>query len=145
MTPAQTTTSLHLTKLIRARRERVFEAWTNPELIKQWMGPGDITVPAAQVELKVGGRYRMEMDNAGKQLAVYGEYVEIVPNRKLVFTWGWEGPNRCETLVTVRFEDKDGGTEVTLLHERFANADDMGRHEHGWTGSLAKLATVVER
>ena len=109
------------------------------------MGPGPITVPVAQVDLKVGGRYRLEMDNARTKYVVYGQYVEIIPNQKLVFTWGWEGPNRYETRVTVLFTDKPDGTELTLTHERFANAEDMGRHEHGWTGSLEKLAAALER
>ena len=145
MTSAQAQTALRMTRFIKARREKVFEAWTRPDLIKQWMGPGPINVTLARSDARVGGEYRIEMDNAGTRYATYGEYLEIVPNRKLVFTWGWEGPNRYETLVTVSLEDKDGGTELTLVHERFASAEDIGRHEHGWTGSLEKLVAVVER
>jgi uncharacterized protein YndB with AHSA1/START domain len=145
VTSAQAQTSLRMTRLIKARREKVFEAWTRPEIVKQWMGPGPVTVTRVTADAKVGGSYRIEMDNAGTKYVTFGEYLEVVPNRKLVFTWGWEGPNRYETRVTVLLEDRDGGTELTLLHERFANAEDMGHHEHGWTGSLEKLAAAVER
>lgn len=145
MTSAQAQTSLRMTRLIKARREKVFEAWTRPEIVKQWMGPGPVTVTRVLADARVGGSYRIEMDNAGTKYVTFGEYLEVVPNRKLVFTWGWEGPNRYETRVTVLLEDRDGGTELTLLHERFASAEDMGHHEHGWTGSLEKLAAAVER
>jgi uncharacterized protein YndB with AHSA1/START domain len=145
MTSAQAQTSLRMTRLIKAQREKVFEAWTRPEIVKQWMGPGPVTVTRVEADARVGGGYRIEMENAGTKYVTFGEYLEVVPNRKLVFTWGWEGPNRYETRVTVLVEDKADGTELTLIHERFANAEDMGRHEHGWTGSLEKLAAAVER
>ena len=92
MTSAQAQTSLRMTRLIKARREKVFEAWTRPEIIQQWMGPGPVTVTRVPADAKVGGSYRIEMDNAGTKYVTFGEYLEVVPNRKLVFTWGWEGP-----------------------------------------------------
>ena len=145
MTTAQARTSLRLTRFFKAPRQKVFEAWTNPELLKRWMGPATVNVVSAQVTPKVGGSYRIEMYNAaaGTQWIASGTFREIVQNEKLVMTWGWERPDRYETLLTVLLADKDGGTELTLIHERFANAEDLGGHEHGWIGSLEKLAGVV--
>jgi uncharacterized protein YndB with AHSA1/START domain len=109
------------------------------------MGPAPVTVESAELDARVGGRYRIAMDSTGTKYVATGEYREIDPGRRLVMTWGWEGPTRYDTLLTVLFEDKDGGTEVTLTHERFATAEDAGHHEHGWAGSLDKLATLLER
>lgn len=145
MTTAQARTSLRMTRFFKAPRQKVFEAWINPDLLQRWMGPAEVTVTSAQVSPKVGGSYRIEMHKteAGTTWIASGTFREIVRGEKLVMTWGWERPDRYETLLTVLFGDKDGGTELTLIHERFANAEDLGGHEHGWIGSLDKLAAVV--
>jgi uncharacterized protein YndB with AHSA1/START domain len=144
VTTAQAQTSLRMIKHIRAPRQKVFDAWTRPELLSRWMGPVPVTVQSVDLDARVGGRYRIVMDKEGTKHIATGEYVEIVPGRKLAMTWGWEGPARYDTLLTVLFDDKDGGTELTLIHERFATAEEMGHHEHGWIGSLDKLAAAVE-
>lgn len=145
MTTAQARTSLRLTRFFKAPRQKVFEAWTNPDLLRRWMGPAEVTVTSAEVTPKVGGGYRIEMfkPEAGTRWIASGAFREIVPGEKLVMTWGWDRPDRYETLLTVLFAEKDGGTELTLLHERFATEEDLGGHEHGWTGSLEKLSAVV--
>lgn len=151
MTATQPLVSLRLTRFIKAKREKVFQAWIRPEMIKRWMGPLDIIVPGVTTDPRVGGRYHIEMEGKGGEMGkpgakyiVDGVYEEIVPNEKLVFTWVWERPDASQTVVTVLLKDKDGGTELTLIHERFTTAEDMKRHEHGWTGSMEKLARAVE-
>jgi CubicO group peptidase (beta-lactamase class C family) len=76
-------------------------------------------------------------------LTTVGVYREIIPNEKLVFTWGWEGPERHETLVTIELSDRDGGTELVLLHERFADQAAADHHGQGWRGCLENLATRI--
>lgn len=136
-------TRLRLTKFIKAPRARVFEAWTQPEVMKLWFAPGAMIVPLAETDVRVGGNYRLQMQDGAKLHTTSGAYREIVPNEKLVFTWGWDVPERQESLVTVEFRDKDGGTEVTLTHERFANAEQTKEHTKGWIGCLDNLAARI--
>ncbi len=145
MTTAPARTSLRLTRFFKAPPQKVFEAWTTPDLLARWMGPAGVTVRSAQVSPTVGGSYRIEMykAEAGTTWIASGTFREVVPSQKLVMTWGWERPDRYETLLTILFAPKAGGTELTLIHERFATEEDLGSHEHGWTGSLEKLAAVV--
>jgi len=143
VTPSQTQTELRMTRHIRAPRERVFDAWIRPESLRRWLGPEAVTVDSVELDPRVGGRYRIVAREAGQSRVVTGEYKELVHGRKLVMTWAFEGPTRHDTLLTVLFEDLDGGTELTLIHERFASAEDMGHHEQGWVGSLDKLAAAM--
>ena len=148
---------LQVRRIIKARRERVFDAWTRPELLRTWFAPGNMIVPGATVDLRTGGDYRIQVkgsmaDCEGRAedsdmshtAVISGVYKEIIANELLRFTWRGDWDSTEETLVTVEFKDVEGGTEVTLTHEHFATDDSMGKHEHGWNRSLAKLANVCE-
>jgi len=136
--------AINARRVLRAAPERVFQAWTRAEDLKRWFSPGpDFTVPIAEVDLRVGGRYRFGMQGPGQPLSVAtGIYEEITPPARLVFTWGWEeaGPTAPSTRVTVEFRPKDGGTEIILTHENFADAKDRDQHAAGWEGCLNMLA-----
>ena len=137
--------TLQLSQYIKADRAKVFAAWTQIEHIKQWFCPGDMTIPFAEADARIGGQYRIQMQNSQDEtFTTIGEYLEIVPNEKLVFTWGWEGPERHESRVTVEFLDKEDGTEVRLLHENLQDAEVMQRHKAGWQGCLEKLAMRID-
>jgi len=145
----QTGISLKVTKTINAPRERVFAAWTQPELLHQWWGAHEsFSAPIAEVDLKVGGKYRFGMLEPGKDAPYvsYGVYQEVDPPSKLVFTWAFEkkaGDDAdfvpAETLVTVEFIDKNGSTEVVLTHERFPDEHMRDEHQAGWGGCLDGL------
>lgn len=135
---------LRVSRFIAAKREKVFQAWITPALMRQWFCPGDMSVPLAEADLRVGGAYKVQMRKSSGELhTANGVYREIVPNEKLVFTWGWEGPERHETLVTIELRDKDGGTELVLIHERFADQASADHHAQGWQGCLENLATRI--
>ncbi len=140
--------TLQIKRVIKAKRHKVFEAWTKPELIKKWYAPGAMVVPSASVDLKVGGEYRVEMkgDMGGEVVnpTAGGTYQKIIPNESISFTWGWIGDPTPQTLVTVTFKDVDGGTEVTLTHERFADVAARDKHQHGWMGCLENLVKYLE-
>lgn len=137
-------TSLQIKKFINAPKEKIFNAWTHPEQIKRWFAPGNMTVPFAEGEAVIGGHYKIQMKNDKNEIfTTYGQYKEIIPNQKLVFTWGWEGPDRHETLVTLELTERDGGTELTLTHERFIDAAQKNHHAEGWEGCLANLADRI--
>jgi uncharacterized protein YndB with AHSA1/START domain/predicted enzyme related to lactoylglutathione lyase len=141
-TPVEST-SLQVTRLIKAPRERVFAAWTTPDQVKHWFGPAACQVLDAQIDLRPGGAYRFKVfsDSMG-EMAVGGEYREITSPSKLVFTWKWEDDENwadITSVVTVDFVEKDGGTEVRIAHEGLPSGESAGRHEHGWNGCLDKL------
>jgi len=135
---------LEMSRRIRTTREKAFEAWTNPSQLKRWFAVSEgFTTPVAEVDLKVGGRYRLGMKAPGDNplLVVGGVYREIVPPERLVFTWQWEtaDPDEPETLVTVEFHERDGGTDVQLRHELFENVPQRDKHGEGWTGCFDQL------
>ena len=124
--------------------EKVWRAWTDPEALKKWWGPGPgEPVSLAELDVRVGGRFRIIFGGAdGRKHECAGVYKEVMPNRKLVFTWTWPRttPER-ESLVTIVFEAVKGGTELVFRHERFFDEKARDDHKRGWTTLLEKLAT----
>ena len=156
--PTSTETfKLQQTRIIRAPRKLVYEAWTNPEIMKEWFGPAGMFCPNAQADVRVGGDYRIDVhptpeaaksltveESMARQATASGTYTKIVPNELLQFTWlpSWN-PSE-QSLVTVSLKDLDGGTEVTILHEGFTSEGSREGHGKGWAGCLDKLATTLE-
>ena len=140
---AEPNISLTLHRVINAPVEAVYAAWTEPELLRCWLAPGSATVVRAVAEPEVGGTFLVEIRGAdGRRWLTRGRYREVVPHRRLVLTWRWEGSD-VETLVTVEFEPETGGrTRLTLTHSRFAQEEARDEHVQGWTGCLAKLEAV---
>ncbi len=138
--------SLAISRTFAAPPEKVFAAWTRPEVLADWfhVAPGWST-PIAEVDLRVGGAYRIGMQNpeSGEQHVMTGVYREIDEPSRLVFTMSWEKPDAPETLVTLRFVAQGGGTELMLTHERFLNEPMRDEHEQGWTGCLEQLAAKL--
>jgi uncharacterized protein YndB with AHSA1/START domain len=144
------TTVLEMSRAIRASREKVFTAWTNPAQLQKWFAVSEgYTTPIAEVDLKVGGRYRLGMKAPGDNplLVVGGVYQEIVHPERLVFTWRWESgdPDEPETLVTVEFQERDGVTDVMLKHELFHDVAQRDKHGEGWAGCFANLVRLINR
>jgi uncharacterized protein YndB with AHSA1/START domain len=139
--------SLTVKRRLKASPAKVFAAWTDPEKIKRWMGPGEIVTQRAEADPRVGGRYRIEMRSAnGEPHNVGGVYREIVANEKLVFTWAWDTtpPDEPhESLVTVLLKADGDGTLLTLTHEKLFDEKSRDGHLHGWTGALDKLEKLV--
>jgi uncharacterized protein YndB with AHSA1/START domain len=135
--------SLTLKRRFKAPPAKVFAAWTDPEKVKRWMGPGEMKAVVAETDARVGGRYRYVMRSpAGQELEVGGIYREVVANEKLVFTWAWKvaPPDEPhESLVTVLFKPDDGGTLLTVTHERLFDDQSRAGHEQGWIGAFDKL------
>lgn len=141
-----TETQLKITKVIPAPRAAVFAAWTEPEQIRQWSCPPDATVSDSQVDLKVGGAFRLRM--TGEEMAThtaFGTYQVVEPPEKLVYTWDWEEETHAvgDTLVTVEFNDLGDSTEVVVTHTGFPNAEATEGHTMGWNGCLAQLEALL--
>jgi uncharacterized protein YndB with AHSA1/START domain len=148
-------TAVRLERTIPAPPERVYRAWLDPELLSLWMAPGAVRVTRAEVDERVGGRFRIWQ--AGPDGDVGGfeaELLELVPDERIVFRWGFVGPDRLagptfDSLLTITLrEAPDGGTELTLVHERLDAlrealpdvADNVGR---GWELALDKLEEAI--
>lgn len=136
-------TTLSLKRIFAAPREKVFHAWTDANALKKWFHVGeDWTTPLCEIDLRVGGTYRIGMQppDSDSPYVVQGTFREVKPPEKLVFTWSWEGEDPYETLVTVFFRDVGGKTEVELRHERFPNSEERDKHSEGWAGCLEQFS-----
>lgn len=141
MTDADLT--LVVRRIIRAPIERVFAAWTRPEHLQRWWGPSGMRCNLAEIDLRVGGRYRIGNQNAAGDIVwIAGEFERIDAPHALVYTWsiGDADPER----VTVRFEPRDGVTEVVVIHEHITSPPARDRHEHGWHGCIDGLIAWLE-
>jgi uncharacterized protein YndB with AHSA1/START domain/uncharacterized damage-inducible protein DinB len=141
--PQISTRILELNRTFAAPREKVFRAWTEAEELARWFSPtDDYTVVVPQLELHVGGTWRLEMHHKGGAVhKLFGTYREISRPEKLAFTWRWESnADSEETLVTVEFRSVGNSTEVALTHEGFASDEERGKHTHGWTGCFDRFA-----
>lgn len=147
MTTPQPALELHLTRVIKAKREAVFAAWTQPEILRRWFTPGGRGACEASLDPRAGGAYRIGMsgtgcDGAQKSVAA-GVYTEISPYSRIQFTWTFEHKPEADTLVTVEFREVEGGTELTLTHQGFTSDADCANHERGWTSILDALANYA--
>jgi uncharacterized protein YndB with AHSA1/START domain len=142
---------LRLTRRFEAPPERVFDAWTNTDVLRRWWAalPG-WTTSTAVVDLRPDGRYRLSMRDpeSGAEHTVHGEYVEIERPRRLVYTWTWAGDAEIMrgsegTVVEVEFVEEGDGTEVVLTHRGFADARIRDLHGEGWSGCLDTLERAL--
>jgi len=136
---------LSVSKWIRAKRDKVFAAWTEPDLMRQWFFPRELALVSAESDVRVGGRFRAAMSDGTRTHTVHGTYHEVAFGRRLVFSHVWEEQDPVETLVTVEFEDRDGGTLVSLTHEGFRSRESAKGHEGGWLSTLENLASFLAR
>jgi len=146
-TKAADKTSLEIKRLINAPRERVYLAWTDPAQLKEWFGPENVRTRSITADVRVGGKYRWDLFNQdGGEMSAFGEYRELVPGRKVVFTWKWDDDENWEThnsLVTVEFFDRGGGTELRLKHEQLPSEESRDRHGEGWNSLLDRLDQFI--
>jgi uncharacterized protein YndB with AHSA1/START domain len=153
-------TTLQVKRTFPASRERVFEAWMDPEQLRQWLAPPEGSSPSAEVDARVGGEFRISMKSPGMWLFAHlpgrftelvhmvGRYQEISPPERLVFTMGWEDfpfvhMDREASTVTVEFHERGDETEVILTHERQPSRRIRAFHRYGWSGSLRKLENLL--
>ena len=146
-TKAAGKTSLEIKRFINAPRTRVYAAWTDPAQLKEWFGPVWVRTCELIAEPRVGGKFRWDVINCdGKEVTIQGDYREVVPGEKIVFTWKhcddelWE--NRI-SIVSVELSDRNGGTELRLKHEQLPDDESRESHNRGWNSVLDKLEKFV--
>ena len=130
-----------------APRERIFRALTEPVELEKWWGPSGFTTPEIELDLSVGGGYRFGMQPPeGELFHLAGEFIEIDPPRRLVYTFRWEepDPDDRETVVELTLGPVGAGTEVSLEQGGFTTEARLSLHRNGWTDSFVKLRRLVE-
>jgi uncharacterized protein YndB with AHSA1/START domain len=141
--------SLEIKRVINAPRERVYAAWTDPEQLKQWFGPENVRTRVVIADVRVGGEFRWDLtDPDGEEMTMRGEFRELQPGKKIVFTWKWEDDEVWEnhiSVVTVELADREGGTELRLIHERLPNEQSRDGHTRGWNSALDKLEKFCKK
>jgi uncharacterized protein YndB with AHSA1/START domain len=139
--------TLVLTRIFDAPRSLVFKAWTDPVRAAVWWGPQGFSTLSCQMDVRPGGAWRIRMRSPqGNLHTKRGVYQEITPPERLVFTWAWEdadGMPGHETLVTVRFDDHENATKLTLHQAVFESATSCEAHRAGWTSCFARFAAYL--
>ena len=145
---------LVLSRLIDAPRDKLFRAWTDAELLKQWFAPLPYTTPVAELDVRPGGANLIVMRGPdGSDLPNRGVYLEVVQNERLVFTDAyinaWEPSPKPFMTVILTFEDEAGKTRYTARVRHWTAADretheKMGFHE-GWGRCADQLAALVAK
>ena len=141
--------SLEIKRLIKAPRDRVYAAWTDPAQLKQWFGPENVQTRQLVADTRVGGKFVWDLINSdGEKMTMRGEYRELQPGKRIVFSWQWEDDEDWEnhiSIVTVELADAEGGTELRLTHEQLPNEESRDGHTRGWNSALDKLEKFFRR
>ena len=140
--------TLRLQRTFKAPAQAVFDAWTSPEMLRRWWPAGsDWETPVAEVDATVGGGLRLVMRSPdGEEFGGRGEYLEVLPPVRLVFTWTWDGHAGHEgtQLVEVEFDEHDDGTTTVVLTNRgLEDEEAMRTHREGWDASFDNLDRVL--
>jgi uncharacterized protein YndB with AHSA1/START domain len=143
-THGQLAATLVVRRLIQATPEKLFAAWTQPQHLVKWWGPKGVVCPAAEIDLRVGGAYRIaNRFPDGNIIWIVGLFEHIEPPHRLVYTWRIESQKTPAERVTVCFETVDASTEIVVTHERIASEAARTSHERGWLGCLDSLAAYA--
>jgi len=137
--------SLVLKRRLKAPPEKVYKAWTHPDQMTLWWGnPHHSKKPIAKTDLRVGGRFHVQFWGQDDQHhSVSGVYREVVPNRKLVFSWAWQSTPERESQVTIDLNPVAEGTMLTLTHEQFYDQKACDDHRVGWERALDNLEKAL--
>jgi uncharacterized protein YndB with AHSA1/START domain len=146
---------LRVERTLHAPQDRVFRAFLEPDLIRQWIAPEDITVDRVIVDARVGGRIEVWHSRHGVSTGKFeGRFLKIEPPRELVYRWAFVGtePEKGEyfdTLVTIRLRpEPDGTTHISVIHQQLEELLRGAQHVYaqlvpGWKDSLDKLERTI--
>jgi uncharacterized protein YndB with AHSA1/START domain len=147
-TPNRPETTLQITRVISAPRDRVYAAWTDLELANQWWGPDGCVTHELICDARVGGKFRWVLSTPdGERMTAQGEFREVRPREKVVYTWQWaDDPDweNHESVVSVEFRENDAATtELRLTHENLPSQQSRDNHVGGWNSALDKLERLL--
>jgi uncharacterized protein YndB with AHSA1/START domain len=134
---------LEIVRVIKASKQRVFDAWTRPEIVRQWFIAGTVKLADASMDLRKDGAWQMESVGSCQpgeaSNAVSGRYLRVEPHDLLSFTWNNGHFPDEESVVTIRLKEVDGGTEMTLIHDRFLTEASRDDHARGWESVIGSF------
>jgi uncharacterized protein YndB with AHSA1/START domain/predicted pyridoxine 5'-phosphate oxidase superfamily flavin-nucleotide-binding protein len=142
--------SLAMVRRVKSPVADVFSAWTQPDLIAQWLAPGSCIVNAVSLDVREGGEYSIEgQDPAGEAYVISGSYCEVIPNRRLAMTWSYNGPASAlkgsPSLVIADFRTLgEASTELTVTHEKISTAFASDLNKRNWVVCLDNLAAILQ-
>ncbi len=140
-------TTLILKHTFNASPARVYKAWTDPDILREFMCVSGNARVDAQTDVRLGGSFRIVMHREdGEQFIATGTYRELVPNERIVCTWSWEEDDPAlarETILSLEFAPRGTQTELTLTHENFRDAQQRDNHAKGWGAMLVELERVL--
>jgi uncharacterized protein YndB with AHSA1/START domain len=137
---------LHLERVLPARPSQVFALHTDPGQLAQWWGPRGFTAPSIELDVRVGGAYRIAMQPpAGARFFVAGEFQRVDPPRHLTYTFRWEppDPDDRETVVAISLLERGESTNVIVRQGSFATESRRAIHIQGWTETLDRLHELI--
>jgi uncharacterized protein YndB with AHSA1/START domain len=137
-------TTLVVRRRIAATREDLFDAWTDPASMRAWMCPGSVASAEVEMDLRVGGRLRILMQDSAATYEYHGVFTVIDRPAVLAFTWIAKATDMHTTLVTVEFIERgELDTELVLTHEPWPRPEGRDQYRAGWTSILEKLAAFL--
>ncbi|TDO44993.1 uncharacterized protein YndB with AHSA1/START domain [Kribbella sp. VKM Ac-2527] len=134
-----TGTEIRIERVLKATIGKVYDAWTQVDLLAQWYCPNPALDLKVDADVRVGGDYVVVMG----PYVVRGTYLEVEPPTRLAFTWKWDEDDGDPTEVRVELTEVDDGTRMLLTHTGFADAEDATRHQEGWGPELDRLAALL--
>jgi uncharacterized protein YndB with AHSA1/START domain len=144
--PTDDKPSLGITRHYAVAPEKVWRAWTEPQALSRWFGPGETdSVTRIELDVRAGGRYHVAFRTQdGEEHDVSGVYQEVIPHRKLSFTWAWKSTPDRVSLVTIELMPDGTGCELRFRHDRFFDQAAADSHRRGWTATFDKLDRFIE-
>jgi uncharacterized protein YndB with AHSA1/START domain len=136
--------ALTMTRVLPASRQAVFDAWTTAESVRHWMCPMAGSVAVAELDVREGGTFRVDMIVDGERTVHTGVYREVAPPEKLVFTWTSKHTLGRATLVTIELRALGDHTELTLTQTGLPDEGAVHGHTRGWTEILEPLVAFVQ-
>jgi uncharacterized protein YndB with AHSA1/START domain len=154
--PSEERLSVYISRIFRAPRQRIFDAWTKPEMLLKWREPEGFTVLETHSDPRPGGEHRVVVrglrpaqspdDKPAEVIAAsWGVYLDVDPYSLVRFTWNADWAPGEESVVTVRLSDsEDGGTLMDFTHDKFLTPESAAGHNGGWNSVFNKLEKFVE-
>jgi uncharacterized protein YndB with AHSA1/START domain len=147
---ANQTKRLEIVRVIKASKKRVFDAWTQPQMIRRWAAPWAMVVQEAESDVRVGGSYNRTMFGSPapgveeRTAVIHGQYLRVEPYDLLSFTWEANFAPGQHCVITISLKEVEGGTEMTLVHEGFTEDASREGYTRGWSSALDKLEQMLE-
>lgn len=141
----QNANTIQISKEFAVDVNKLFQAWTEPDQLKQWWHPSGNSLKDVKNDLREGGEVTYEFQEAG--LIISGNYKQVSPNEKLVYSWNWnltENNEEASYTLTISFEGKESGSILHILQEGFSGPEAIKPHQEGWNNGLESLKQFLE-